>query len=683
MRRPICVMAVMCSLLAIFVSPLSAELIRFEILKREPFAGGTEFGTSGAYERIIGRAFFELDPKHQHNAEVVDLKYAPTNARGRVECSSDFFILAPVDPKKGNGAALYDVNNRGNKLALRFFNYANGGNDPVTAADAGDGFLLKRGFVVIWSGWDGELLPGGDRLQLQAPTATNNGQPITGKVRCELLPGDNGTRLAVVNWPNHGSYLPTAAGLAKATLTQRVLAGDPRVEIPRDQWKLHVTDSAASHQLPKVEIEVPAGLKKGQLYELIYEAQQPLVLGTCFTTVRDLISALKHGTGQHNPLVVSGQPLIKRAHGFGVSQSGRFLREMVYSGFNADESGRQVFNGIIPHVSGSGLGSFNHRFAQPTRHATQHDHADYPADRFPFAYEVQTDPLSGQTDGLLRRAVATNTAPFVLHTQSAAEYWTRAGSLSHTDALSKVDSKIPDNVRVYLFGGTQHGPAGYPPSKGDGQNLANHGDYRPFLRSLLIALDRWASTGEPAPSSVYPTIAAGTLVDWKPATMGFPSIPGVAFPKVIRQPAFLDFGPRWQKEGIIDHQPPVARGLYTMRVPKCDADGNEVDCLLPPEVAVPFGTFTGWNLRRADAGAEGQLVSLMGSYIPFAKTKAERESSGDPRLSLAERYSSVDDFASKFEAYSQKLAKQRYLLEDDVPQLLQLHRERAVKVLAK
>lgn len=659
-----------------------AELVRFEIEKREPFAGGHEFGASGAYERIIGRAFFELDPELKQNSTVVDLKLAPRNARGKVECSADLFMLAPSDLTKANGAALYDVNNRGNKLALRFFNNGGGGNDPNSAADAGDGFLLKRGFVVVWSGWDGELLPGGDRLQLQAPVATQQGTPIVGKVRCEIVPSDNTKRTGVA-WANHGSYRPTAQGLAKATLTQRVLPEDPRVVVPRDQWSLHVSESNTTELLPKVELEVPSGLKKGLIYELIYEAQDPLVHGTCFTTVRDLMSALKSGSGQNNPLTLAGKPVIQRVHGFGVSQSGRFLREFVYSGFNEDEAGRKVFDGIIPHVSGSGMGSFNHRFAQPTRHATQHDHADYPPDRFPFAYETQTDPLSKQTDGILKRSQETKTAPLVLHTQSAAEYWTRAGSLSHTDPLGTADAQVPGNVRVYLFGGTQHGPAGYPASKGDGQNLANHGDYRPFLRALLIALDRWAATGEAAPPSVYPKIAEGTLVDWKQDAMNFPVIPGVNFPKVIRIPALLDFGPRWVNEGIADIQPPVPRGRYGMRVPKCDADGNEVGCLLPPEVGVPLGTFTGWNLRSREAGAEGQLVSLTGSYIPFARTKAEREANGDPRRSLAERYVSHADFVAKFSAYCRTLVASGYLLEDDVPKLIELHGGRAKTVLAE
>src|SRR5690606_16131099 len=221
---------------------------------------------------------------------------------------------------------------------------------------------------------------------------------------------------------NHGSYRPTPDGLKNATLTVRERPRDPKMLVPRDQWQLHVTDveSDSPTQLPRVELEVQAGLKIGLIYELIYEAQDPLVHGVWFASVRDLITAFKHGQGADNPLVLEGKAAVNRAHGFGVSQSGRFLRELLYSGFNEDEAGRKVFDGIISHVAGAGLGSFNHRFAQPTRYDSQHDHSDYNSDRFPFTYGVEVDPLTGKKEGILERAEKTGTVPYVLHTQSAA-----------------------------------------------------------------------------------------------------------------------------------------------------------------------------------------------------------------------------------------------------------------------
>lgn len=667
-----------CLLAAVFWgSVLHAEAVRFEITRREPFASGETYGTVGAYEKITGRVHFTLDPELRQNASVVDLKKAPRNAAGDVEFWADLYILTPADAAKGNGALLYDVNNRGNKLALGMFNYG-GNTNPATREHAGDGFLMRHGFTVVWSGWDGELLPGGDRLRLMAPIASSNGDRLIGNVRCEFIPTSATTRM-VVNWANHGSYRPTEMGQREATLTIRPRASAARVIVPRDLWTMHVTDvsSDIATQLPSVEVEIPGGMQAGSIYELIYEAADPLVMGVGFTAVRDLVAALKSGSGEGNPLVKEGRPIIQRAHGFGVSQSGRFLREFLYWGFNEDERSRPVFDGVIPHVAGGGLGSFNHRFAQPTRHSNQHDHHDYPPDRFPFAYETQTDPVSGQTDGILRRSLETKTAPLVMHTQSAAEYWTRSGSLPHTDPLGVRDGTIPDRVRFYSFGGTQHGPSGWPVSLGTGQTLPNPGDYKPFLRVLLLALDRWAQTGAAPPPSVYPTIRDETLVDWRHAGTGFPNIPGVNYPEIIQQPSWLDFGPRWQTERIIDLQPPRVRGDYKVMAPRCGPDGNELGCLLPAEVAVPVATYTGWSLRKAEAGAEGQLVSLTGSYIPFPKTKADRERAGDPRLSVRERYSSLNEYVRQFTLACDKLSAAGYLVDEDAARLIKLHRERA------
>ena len=686
-----------------------AELVRFEITERVPFADGHSFGEVGSYEKIVGRAYFALDPALRQNEAVVDIELAPRNAAGRVEFWSDFFILAPADPTKGNGALLYDVNNRGNKLALGMFNYG-GNNNPTTLEHAGDGFLMRHGFTIVWSGWDGELLPGGDRLRLTAPPVRSGETPITGSVRCEFI-GSKGMTRSVVNWANHGSYRPTAATLEDAphpnplpakpgrgdkamTLSVRERPAAARVVIPRDQWTLHVTDvsSDSPTQLPNVEVELTGGMQPGYIYELIYEASNPLVMGVCFTSVRDLIAALKHGTGEGNPLSPpslsggrkspgsSGVSPLFRAHGFGVSQSGRFLREFLHAGFNEDELGRPAFDGLIPHVAGGGLGSFNHRFAQPTRHSNQHDHHDYPPDRFPFAYEVQLDPLSGREDGILKRSLATKTAPRVMHTQSAAEYWTRSGSLVHTDPLGTRDAAPPEGVRFYTFGGTQHGPSGFPPSAGNGQNLTNPGDYKPFLRSLLLALDKWAKDGTEPPPSIVPSISDGTLVDWRHAGTGFPNIPGVAYPETIQQPSLLDFGPRWETERIIDLQPPRLRGDYRVLAPRCGADGNELGCLLPVEVAVPVATYTGWNPRKADVGAEGQLVSLTGSYIPFPVTKADREKTGDPRPSVHERYGLLDEYTRQLTAAADTLKASGYLLEEDHVRLVKLHRERVAKL---
>lgn len=672
-----------CLLLTILIgctATVTAELVRFEITQRAVIANGQTFGDRGPYERIQGRVYYELDPALLPNQAIVDLSLVPRNSHERVEFWADLDLLTPADPARSNGALLYDVNNRGNKLALRMFNDG-GGNNPTTADDFGHGFLMRNGFTVVWSGWDGELLPGGDRLRLAAPMAKSMNGPITGTVRCEVVVDAKMNR-APLNWANHGSYRPTADGLQAATLTVREKPGNELKLIPRDQWILHIEDvsSDVPTQLPRMELEVQGGVQPGLIYEVIYEAQDPLIMGAGFAAVRDLIMALKQGTGANNPCLLDGQPYLQRAHGFGVSQSGRFLREFLWSGFNQAESGQRVFDGLMPHVAGGGLGSFNHRFAQPTRHGSQHDHHDYPPDRFPFAYEVQKDPLTGQEDGLLKRSLETATAPLVMHTQSSAEYWTRGGSLPHTDPLGTRDAHPPENVRFYTFGGTQHGPSGYPPGYGIGQNQANPADYRPFLRALLLALDRWARDETLPPASSHPRIDDGTLVAFDQRSTGFPVIPGIAYPQVIHAPLCLDRGPRWDSERIIDHQPPRVIGVYRPLVPRCDLDGNDQGCLQPPEVGTPLASFTGWNIRRDSAGAGGELVSLTGSMIPFPRTSGDRITSSDPRRSIQERYGSLDQYLQAFRADCKQLVALRYLLPEDAERLIVLWQDRAQAV---
>lgn len=678
-RIPICV-GLAWALCLVASALVRGELIRFEITSRAPYANGHSFGTVGPYEQIVGRAHYAIDPRNDSNREIVDLELGPRNAAGRVEFSSDFFILAPANREKGNQAIFYDVNNRGNKLALRFLNDASGGND---AADAGNAFLFWRGYTVVWSGWNGELLPGDGRLQLHAPVATNSGKEITGLVRYEICPQEEANRLSLVR-PGHGAYPPTASGGETASLTWRLYPRDPRIPIPRNQFRIHVAkQDGISSQLPLVELELPSGFRPGYLYELIYEARNPLIHGVCFASVRDLISALRNGEGDANPFASSKQPPFKYAYGFGVSQSGRFLRELLYSGFNQDERGRTVFDGFMPHVAGAGLGSFNHRFAQPTAFSTQHEYHDWPTERFPFAYGSSQEPFTENRDGILARCEAAGTVPKILHTQSSTEYWSRAGSLVHTDPLGTVDASIPDSVRIYSFGGTQHGPASYPPEKGVGQVAANPADYRPFLRALLDRLHLWCRDGKLPPPSTYPTLVAGTLVDWGRHSTGFPMIPGTRYPNVIYTPSLLDLGSQWSAKRIIDVHPPRRRSDYTVLVPKCGPDGNELGCLLPPEVAVPLATFTGWGLRSREAGAENDLVGLNGSYIPFPVTKAQRSETGDPRPSIQERYASLDDYLRKLDDEMQRLQQTGYLLEEDRKAIRERQRTRADEVFRR
>jgi hypothetical protein len=665
-------------LVLLLAPPARAELRSLEILKREPFAGGMAFGDVGPYEKIVGIARFAVDPKQARNQAIVDLALAPTNGDGKVEFEADVCILMPRDPAKGNRALFYDVNNRGTKLALRFFNNAPGGNDPNTAADAGDGFLMRRGYTIVWCGWIGELLPGGNRMLLRAPIATNQGKPITGVVRYEMMT-DQPAEALTLSWRGgHGSYPPVSTAEKEGTLTWRLRESDERVVIPRGQWTLERLGVPKAEQgvqgtLPEIKLRVAGGFRPGYLYELVCQAEGPIVQGLGYAAVRDLISFLRYDASARNPCRSGdGQPASQRTYGFGVSQSGRFLRNFLYLGFNADEANRKVFDGLMPHVAGGGLGFFNHRFAMPTRNSGQHENHLYPTDYFPFAYGEATDPFTKKTDGILRRTAADSAKllPRVLHTQSAAEYWHRSGSLVHTDPLGGKDVDIPDNVRVYAFGGTQHGPAADPPGRGIAGNLANPGDYRPVLRALLDALDAWVKDGTAPPPSVYPRIDQGTLAGFRQATSGFPALPGIRYPDVIQRPPWLDLGPDFDSTGIIAVEPPRTRGHYGVLVPKSGPDGNDLGTLLIPDVAVPLATYTGWNLRRRDVGAEGELVHLLGSYIPFVQTRAERLKAGDPRLSIEERYGSFAEYVQHYTAACDELIKRRCLLKEDADRLI-------------
>lgn len=650
-------------------SSAQAEVVSLQIVKREPFAGGQAFGDVGPYDQITAIARLAIDPKDARNQVIVDLDLAPRNPQGKVEFLSDVLILTPKDPAKGNGAIFYDVNNRGNKLAIGMFNRPPGSPAPDAKNPAGDGFLMRMGYTVVWSGWIGELLPGDGRLLLQAPQARENGQLLRGIVRQETTADTNVTSMPLSRRPNHGSYPPTKDGLAKASLTKRQSEKGKREPVPRDDWKLTVrpvtqTNSGVQQTLPEIRLEIAKGFEPGALYELVYEAEGSIIQGVGLAGVRDLISFLRHDGSEQNPLRKSdGKPAINRAFSFGVSQSGRFLRQLLYQGFNEDTQGRIVFDGLIPHVAGAGLGFFNHRFAQPNRHNGQHEDHLFPADMFPFTYGPSTDPYLKKTDSILGRYANSKTQPKVMHTQSAAEYWHRAGSLVHTDPLGKSDADIPENVRIYSFGGTQHGPAPFPPTKGISDNYTNFGDYRPFLRALILALDAWVRDGKEPPASVYPRLSDRTLVTWTQEATAFPKIPGVRFPTVIQQPSFNDYGPMFLSRSIISVEPPRVIADYVVLVPKSDADGNDLGTLLPPEVGVPLGTYTGWNLRRKEFGADGALTNLQGSFIPFPRDTKKN----DPRSSIDKRYAGLKDYRSHLDDVVANMVRERYLLAEDRP----------------
>jgi hypothetical protein len=644
------------------VASASGEVVRWDVKTREPYADGRAMGERGAYERWTGVVHFALGPKQEANRAIVDLDLATTNEAGKVEFWSDFELLVPKDLTKANGALFYEVNNRGNKTA------------PGIIDGGADDFLLRQGFIVAWSGWIAEVLPGNGRLLMSAPVASQSGKPITGIVRNEIVVNEAKPKMSVSHRAGQGSYRPSKRGMEEATLTMREREADARQPVARDQFELVVSEVSTADragQLPLVELEVVGGLNAGWIYEVVYEAEGPIVQGVGLAGIRDMVACLKYETGKQNPIrTAEGKPAISRALGFGTSQSGRCLRQFLYDGLNADEQGRQVFDGVMPHVAGGGLGSFNHRFASPTRTNGQHEEHTFPADYFPFTYGDERDPFTRQEDGILHRSRKLGVVPKVMHTQSSSEYWHRSGSLVHTDPLGERDAVLPPEVRCYTFGGTQHGPgSGLPAAKGGGQLPSNPADYRPLLRALVLALDAWVREGREPPPSVYPRIDNHTLVGWQQNESGWPGIPGISYPQVIQQPAFLDRGPEWQTRRLATIEPPLVKESYVVRVPAIGPDGNERGTLNLPAISVPVATYTSWNLRDASIGAAGELLGLQGSYIPFAKTRADRERAGDPRPALLERYRDFADYQAQSMAAAEKLVRERYLLEEDLPRL--------------
>jgi hypothetical protein len=595
----------------------------------------------------------------------VDLQLAPRNSNGRVEFSADFVMILPVDRSKLNGALFYEVNNRGGPTA------------PRLVDGEADDFLLRQGFVFLWSGWIAETQPGGGRVTMTAPVPLENGKPLIGIVRNEFIVDRAAAKASVSHRANQGSYRPSVKGEKTATLTMREREADERQPVARDQWKLIVTDVEADGQrgqLPLVEIEVAGGLKPGWIYEVVYEAEGSLVQGVGLAGIRDVVSFLKYDQSEKNPLINSGgKPLMNRAIGFGTSQSGRCLRHFLWEGFNADEQGRQAFDGVIPHVAGGGLGSFNHRFASPTRTNGQHEEHSFPADYFPFTYGETKNPLTGKADSILGRSRATKTVPKVMHTQSSSEYWHRSGSLVHTNPLAVRDNEVPPEVRIYTFGGTQHGSGnGVPAPTANGQIANTPADYKPLLRALVVAMDQWIKEGMEPPPSVYPKISDGTLVAWKQMESGWPAIPGVNCPTVIHEPKHYNRGPEWETKGIATIEPPKLQLRFHVKVPAFGPDGNELGSLMHPAVAVPIGSYTGWNLRSEAIGAPGELLSLAGGFIPFAKTAADRKASGDPRPALLERYKDFADYRARYQTAAEKLVAERYLLPEDLPRAMAL-----------
>lgn len=637
-----------------FASDAQARLVSLSIERREVVLDGRAFGLAGPYEKLVGTAHFAVDPDLPQNQIIVDLKLAPRNVHGEVEFSSDFYLLKPVDPSRSNGRLFYEAGNRGSKRILQIFQKASRSADPTTGGEFGDGVLMSRGFSFLWMGWQWDVPDG--RMRMSMPVAVNDGQPITGLVRGNFV-GPVGSTALVAD-RGHRAYSVVNPASDEHVMTVKSLPTDPPTVVPRDRWRF--TEPGT--------VELDGGFVPGQIYDVVYLSEGPRVIGTGLAGTRDIVSFFKYEEGDANPL-----PNTEYALGWGVSQTGRFLRHFLYQGFNEDESGRQVFDGVFDQVGGAGRGSFNHRFGQASRDALQHFNFLFPVDMFPFADTTLTDPLTGVTDGLLRRASNSGTVPKIFHLLTNSEYFNRAGSLIHTDPTGVRDVAPPDTSRIYMVSSGPHIVGQFPPAPNPsasflGQASMNPLVYAPVIRALFDALDAWVVDDREPPPSRYPRLADKTLTP--PPETGWPEGTGARLPQSPLTALRLDFGPNWSS-GIVSNEPPLIGDPFVQLVPAVDANGNDRAGIRLPEIEVPLATQTGWNYRHPNIGAADRLSSEIGSYFPFARTAAEREQNNDARLSIAERYRDKSDYLGRVTEAALHLVEERYLLATDLPEVIQ------------
>ncbi|WP_080236886.1 alpha/beta hydrolase domain-containing protein [Spirosoma rigui] len=646
----------------VLTCPARARIVRIEITSvQSPTFDGRTFGRVGTYEKLRGKAYGELDPASPSNALITDISRAPRTATGMVAYVMDIYILKPVDLSKGNHKLVLELNNRGGKL-IGGFNKSSGGNDPTTATQAGEGFLMNRGYTLAWNGWDCSAAPVNNNLTISVPVARNaDGSSITGP-SYEYISFDNATS---TTYPL--AYSAATLDQSKATLTVRDRLGDSPAVIAADGWEY--ADDKTIRLLP-----AGTPFRQSAVYEFHYLAKDPLVAGIGFAATRDFVSFLRYATtddvGNPNPLAND----IRYTFSYALSQPARYANDFQTLGFNADEQNRRVLDGIENWLGGASGIALNYRFAQPSRTERNRQNHLYPEGVFPFAYPVLTDSLTGKTAGRLARCTASNTCPKVFEINSSNEYWVKAASLLHTDSQGN-DLPDPDNVRFYLIAGAQHG-TGNETSRGICQQFQNPTNGEPALRALFVALDDWVTKGIAPPASQVPRQGEKTAALARPqpgsqtgvvpqATLGWPTLPGVTYTGLVTTRYLLDFGPSFS-EGIITRFPMgvAERPSYVTFVSRVDKDGNELAGIRLPPVAVPIATTTGWALRRSDFGGDDGCEGA-GQSIPFQRTKADRLLAKDPRLSVAERYPTHEAYVAAVRKSVQQLVGQRFLLPED------------------
>jgi hypothetical protein len=632
-----------CMILTVLIAAgatANAEVSRIEITSRSDVLGGKNWGTRGPYEKLSGTVTFAVDPKNPFDKSIPNIDKAPRDAQGKVEFSSDITILAPKDRSKANGVAFFEASNRGRQSLLAGFDRGKGGS-ASEAQQYGDGTLLNDGFTLVWVGWQFSVAHRDGLIATNLPIAMANGHSLKGKVTsfgigAPWIPAKSGPTLALD--PDLSRYPPADLNAPDATLTVAENIYDTPKLIPRDQWQFATL--VDGQPVPNAKtIYLKSGFLAGERYDITYTAQDTPVGGLGYAAIRDLASAIKYR---------KDMPVTARyEYIYGSSQTGRFLREYLYDGFNADEQGRKTFDAVWAHLSGSARGDFVQPFSTPDGLGI------FTGSMFPFSDLKTRDPATGKEDGLLMH-MSPSVMPKVIYTNTETEYvgGGRAGALVHTSLDGKSDLKLPDNVRVYMWAGAQHGPAQFPPGKGIAQQMTNPNDYYWGMRAVFAGLDGWVRKDEAPPPSRYPHLSDGSLVAHD--TFKFPAIPGVQSPAIIPAGYRADLGS------------PLKAPRIPYLNPQVDADGNDIGGVRMPEIEVPLATYTGWNFRAKENGAPNEIIPLTGSFIPFAPTKAERLKNGDPRLSIAERYPSRAAYLGKVKAAAQRLVKERYLLAQDV-----------------
>ncbi len=699
MKTPIATLALAC----VISARTEARLTRIVITSREVVAGGAPFGAVGPYEKLTGTVWFEVDPRNPHNAVVYDLDKAPRNGAGNVEFSADMVLLRPVDMSKASGTLFFEVNNRGNKIVQTMLNStpptANN-NNPIAASDFGNGFLQRRGYVVAWVGWGADIAPGNSRLTVSFPVAMEAGKPVSERILTEFCDrnfgGGTPFTLPLSGGSAFQSYaaVSTDPGVAEAELRMR--PGDsPRPSgpaipagelVPRSQWSFANCPAGPPGTPSRTDICLAGGFQNNRVYELRYRATGSPVMGLGYVTSRDFVSFLHHATaddaGNSNPAGRITTTLCE-----GISSSGMYYRDYLYQGFNEDEQGRQVCQGVHINIPGVQKLFLNYRFAQPNPFTVQHRERYVPDNNFPRAYAVRRDPLFGPgdddrdegddalgaRDGILKRP---RTDPKVIHTDSATEWWQFRSSLVDTNEDGTRDIHQPGNLRRYEFSGTQHFVAkGVTPTFGTGnrqcQQLSNPTHYGPSARALIVALEEWVRLGRPPPPSRVARVADGTLVPEDQASTGFPRIPGVTYTGRYNGSGDRDFGPRVVgNSGVIDNLIPIVLSTHRPLVPKVDAVGNDLAGIRQPEVAAPVATLTGWNARTAEF-TDGDLCDLNGMMIPLRRTRSDRLAAGDPRPSLEELYGTHQGYVDRVTAVARELQRDRLMLQEDVDEYIQ------------